>query len=362
MMRFKAKQFLLMVGLSVLLIGAFAACNGKEKQKEAASYTITFMNGDTTLGTATVKENETLSPDDYSSYESIPDTEFLGWFETPTFLESSKKDLTTATFSKDTTLYGNFKSTKVTKDERVWYIAGSSDKGPLKQNNWAGDVSDEIKEQFELKPTGNGTNEFAITIDLFAGDQFQIIHDWAWDGQKGYGCFTAIDETQMENGGGLGGSADTANVNVIMDGNYTITLTTDPDNPVQDTLAIVRNGDPLTKPEEEEETPFIPTQNTGVSVKGSWVDDWSDLKELTRKDGTNEFTITLDLAKDTELCFVITENGEDTGIVLKEENVKDEASKALLAKTGNNIKIAADGSYTFAVDAGDQTVTITKEK
>ena len=47
----------------------------------------------------------------------------------------------------------------------------------------------------------------------------------------------------MESGGGLGASADTANVNVLMDGNYTITLTTNPSNKVQDTLIVTRNGD-----------------------------------------------------------------------------------------------------------------------
>lgn len=358
MMKINVKQWLLMMSLCILLVASFTACKSKEG-KEVASYTITFMNGDTTLGTATVKEGESLTPDAYSSFESLPDTEFLGWFETPTFLESSKKDLTTATFEKDTTLYGSFKSTKVAEDTRLWYIAGSSEKGPLKLNNWAGDIPDTDKEQFQLKPTGN-TNEFALTIDLFAGDQFQIIHDWAWDGQKGYGCFTTIDNTQMESGGGLGGSDETSNVNVIMDGNYTITLTTDPDNPIQDTLTIVRNGDPSAEPVVEEEVPFVPSENTSVSVKGSWVEDWSDLKDLTRTPGTNEFTITMELAKDTELCFSIFENGEDTGLVLKEENVKDEASKALLTTTGNNIKVTEDGNYTFVVDVGAQTVTITK--
>ena len=47
----------------------------------------------------------------------------------------------------------------------------------------------------------------------------------------------------MENGGGLSGSDSTSNVNVLMDGNYTITLTTNPDNMKQTTISVVRNGD-----------------------------------------------------------------------------------------------------------------------
>ena len=53
----------------------------------------------------------------------------------------------------------------------------------------------------------------------------------------------------MEDGGGLAGTSDKANVNVLVDGNYTITLTTNPDNQAQDTLSIVRNSDPLEAPE-----------------------------------------------------------------------------------------------------------------
>lgn len=369
MMKNKIKKFVLMMTMSVLFVATLAACASKEKEKEtvqdnvkeSVNYTITFMNGDATLGTATVKENATLSADQYSSFETVADTEFLGWFETPTFLASSKKDLTTVTFEKDTTLYGSFKSTKVSEDTRVWYIAGSSEKGILKNSNWADSKADDtVKGSVKLNPTGNATNEFAITLDLFAGDQFQIVHDWQWDGQKGYGAFTTIDATQMENGGGLGGSANTANVNVKVDGNYTITLTTDPDNSIQDTMTIVRNGDPVTTPEVVEEAPYVVSESTGISIKGSWVADWSEVKELSRIEGTDTFSITMDLTADTELCFMVMDNGTDTGIVIKEPNVVDEASLGLLSATGNNIKLASDGSYTFLVDAVAQTVTITK--
>jgi hypothetical protein len=56
----------------------------------------------------------------------------------------------------------------------------------------------------------------------------------------------------MKNAGGLGGTDDTANVEVVVDGNYTITLTTNPDNQAQDTLSIVRNSDPVATEEVSE--------------------------------------------------------------------------------------------------------------
>ena len=321
------------------------------QETQVSEITVTFMNQDATLGTVTAKSGEALDPSSYSSFEQSDDADFNGWFETPTFLASSQKDPSTDTFEKDTTLYGDFRSHEVAEDTRRWYIAGSG-KGSLKLNNWASALSDEEKAEFELVPTGNAVNEFALTIDLYAGDQFQIIHDWSWDGQKGFGKFTEIDETQMENGGGLAGTADKANVNVIMDGNYTITLTTNPDNQAQDTMSIVRNSDPLGEATEEEEESFEVTENTKVFVKGSWVSDWSELKELDR-DG-NVFTIELELAADTELCFSVFEGEEDTGLVLKEENVTD--GKDLLKENGNNIQVAADGTFPFTVNLDDMSV------
>ncbi|MBR1440705.1 MAG: hypothetical protein IJ589_05715, partial [Lachnospiraceae bacterium] len=111
----------------------------------AATVTVTFKNQDTTLGTATANAGEVLDASSYSAFETLEGTEFGGWFETPTLLAASKKDLTKDTFNEDTTLYGDFKNLNVTEDTRRWYIAGSSTKGSLKLNNWASSLSDEEK-------------------------------------------------------------------------------------------------------------------------------------------------------------------------------------------------------------------------
>ncbi len=350
--------------LALIMGMALAGCSAQNAETTAApteaavTWTVTFMNGEEELGTATAADGEILAAADYEAYQSVPDTEFQGWFETPTFLDSSKQDLASLAITEDLTLYGSFRSTNVAEDTRAWYLAGTSEGGPLKDNNWAAESVDEAtREQFLLVPTGEAVNEFAITIDLFAGDQFQVIPDWSWDGQKGYGCFTEIDDTQFENGGGLSGDSNTSNVNVIMDGNYTITLTTDPDNSLQDTLTVVRNGDPLT----EAET-YVASESTGIVMKGSWVEDWSDLRELERAADSegNVFTITMELPAETEVCFMVYDNGEDTGLLLKEENVQDEASLALMMENGNNIQVAEAGTYTFTVDADAMTVTLVK--
>ncbi len=224
-------------------------CGSAAAAPEAESITVTFMNQDETLGTVSATAGELLDASSYESFESIEEGEFNGWYETPTYLESSKKDLSKDIFSKDTTLYGDFRANEVAEDTRLWYVAGTSTKGSLAINNWAAAISDDEKAQFQLTSTGN-PNEFSLTIDLYEGDQFQVIHDWAWDGQKGFGKFTGLDPEQMENAGGLGGTDDTSNVQVLQDGNYTITLTTNPDNEAQDTLTVVRNSDPVSEPAE----------------------------------------------------------------------------------------------------------------
>lgn len=351
----RMKKLLGVVFACTALVMSVCAC-GASPEKEAI--TVTFMNGDTQLGQVSGSAGEILS--DYAQYEAVEGYEFQGWYETPTFLETSKKDLASATFDKDTTLFGSFKSLQVAEDTRVWYIVGTGGNPDLAASNWASDVDASVKEACRLRATGNAVNEFAITLNLYEGDQFQIIHDWTWDGQKGYGCFTSIDDTQMANGGGLSGEDSKSNINVLMDGNYTVTLTTDPDNALQDTLTIVRNSDATEKAKEPEpEKVYEVTDATGIVVKGSWVSDWSENKELTRIEGTNSFTISLDLAAGTELYFMVFDNGADTGLGMNGSAVTDEASKALLEEA-YNVKVAADGTYTFTVDA--ETMTITVEK
>ena len=91
-----------------------AAASDTAPASEASTITITFMNNDTLLGTATGNAGEVLDPSSYSSYESVDGYEFSGWYETPTLLAASQKDLSTATFAEDTTLYGDFLVSSVT--------------------------------------------------------------------------------------------------------------------------------------------------------------------------------------------------------------------------------------------------------
>lgn len=331
----------------------FCGCN-TEKIK------ITFVNGTKKIGESIISAGSKVK--NYSDFENLEGYEFLGWYETPTLLEASKKDLKTAKFSENKILYGNFKSLNVAEDTRKWFVVGAGSSTILASSKWAGKVEDSIKDKCELKPTGKEKNEFSITLDLFKGDQFQVISDWQWDGQKGYGCFTSINEDEMENGGSLSGSDTKSNVNVKQDGNYTIILTTDPDNSLQDTLTIKRNRDPIDPKAaqvQEEKPKFTPSNTTSVVVKGSWVSDWSENLDLSRIPNTNKFSIPMELKAGTELYFMIFDKGEDTGLGLNASSVKDDVSKSLIEEA-YNVKVKTDGKYTFVVDTVSMTISISK--
>lgn len=237
--------------LGAVLICTFIAASVCGCSKESTSeptekekITVTFMDGDTKLGEVTVEAGKLIPAEEYEKFQQVDGKEFISWYETPTFIDASRKELTMDSFLESTTLYGSFKSKEAAEDTRAWYIVGESTTGTLADTSWAGSgVEDSVKETFRLQPTGNAVNEFAITIDLYEGDLFQIIYDWQWSGQHGFGYFSDLDATQMESGGGLGGTDATSNVSVLMSGNYTITLTTNPDNDALDTITVVRNGD-----------------------------------------------------------------------------------------------------------------------
>lgn len=359
----KKKLLALLIGL--LTVISLCAC-GKEATATPTAeptaepkqeITIRFFNGDTLLGELKTYKGETVKG--YEQFEKLEGYTLTAWYSTPTFLEASKRDLATATFTDDTKIFGSFKSNAVADDTRSWYIVGEGSSKVLKTSAWAGSAVDAAgKELCQLKPTGN-KNEFSITLDLYKDDKFQLVYDWQWDGQKGYGLFSKLDATMFESGGGISGEKDKANVSVLMDGNYTVTITTDPDDAKQDVITITRNGDAAPADPADEPEPYVPNDSTQAFMKGSWVADWSENIELKRNEGTFTYTATKELAAGTELYFMLWENGADTGVGMNSTAVTDDASKALLEEA-YNVKVKEAGTYTFTVNAETLTITITK--
>lgn len=350
---------LLALLLSLTTVFSLCACGASEvpasvEEAPKEIVTITFKDGLTRLGQVKA-EAETLVSEG-AQYEEKEGFEFLGWYETPSFLETSKKDLAVDTFTENKTLYGSWKSLVLTEDTRTFYIVGDGSSPVLKSSAWAGDVSDDVKNACMLVPTGN-TNEKSITVDLFKDDLFQVIYDWQWEGQYGFGKVTDCDASMFESGGGLSGEASKANISVLMDGNYTITLLTDVDNPALDVFSIVRNGDPVGEAVKAGPA-YEVNENTIAVVKGSFVADWSENIELEPTDEPFVFTLTKEFEAGTELYFMLWEDGNDTGLGMKYSSV-DEASKALLDEA-DNVKLSEAGTYTFTVNVKDMTISISK--
>ncbi len=242
------KKKVTIIATALMCAGLAAGCgnesgSGSNDAGSKKEITVTFMNGEEELGKVKGTAGEVISSSDYEKYQNIEDFDWNGWFETPTYLEISQKDLSKDTFEKDTVLYGYFKPNNITEDTRLWYVVGeSSEEGSiLDQSKWAAPMEEDEKTAFQLMPTGNNPNEFSITLDLHAGDKFQLIHDWQWEDQEGFGFVTAYDESCIENGGGLDSETRKSNISVLADGNYTITLTTNPDDNAQDSIVIVKN-------------------------------------------------------------------------------------------------------------------------
>lgn len=346
--------------LCVVMFFCLTACGQKKgsdvspgSSEPKSEVTLVFKDNLTKLTQFKVNEGELVTG--YEEFENKEGFEFLGWYETPSFLEASKKDLTKDTFSENTVLYGCWKSLVKTEDLREFYVVGEGSSPVLKASSWAGsDVSDEDKEACKLSRTEN-VNEYTITLDLFKDDMFQIIYDWQWDGQYGFGKVSSYDASCVESGGGLSGEASKANISVLMDGNYTITLITDVDTPALDEFAIVRNGDPKGE-KAKEDAPFSVSEKSTVVMKGSWVLDWSENIEMEPTDEEFVFCVTKELDEGTELYFMIWDDGKDTGIGMNASNVTED-SKALL-EDAYNVKVKEAGKYTFTADAKNLTLKV----
>lgn len=120
---------------------------------------------------------------------------------------------------------------EVWTDSRDYYLVGDG-KGTLKDSGW-----DQTKDLESLKFTKDTSikdeNVYTIEAELYGGDQFQIIHDFAWSGQKGFGIVErAGDEGKDQNGNTVlletAGGGATPNILVAegADGKYELTLKT----------------------------------------------------------------------------------------------------------------------------------------
>ena len=338
-----------------------ASCNDPSSptpsSESAKTYDVTYYNGDTVLKTEKVEEGKKAT-------EWTPVVEgydFKGWYGTPTF--THKFDFNTA-ITSNTSVFGMFVSNEYIADTRDFFIVGSGTSPVLLESNW-GKV---INESTMKLAKADDKNEYTITLDLFAGDQFQFAIDSSWSNQRGVGYLEEFElngeEIFKNPGSAYGNDSRRSNIEVKKSGNYTLTLITHPtedyydtDNPNYteagkenfnlndyDKITWVRNGD------------VSEVQEVVMSyyVKGSGVTKWTDIYNNHTKmvDNNGTHSLSIYMKQGEEFLFTsLATVGETvtTGTEYLRYSNLDEASKALFdAAASYNLIAKASGNYTFS--------------
>ncbi len=343
-------------------VAMLAACGDEE-----VTYTVTYMDGTTELKTETVKEGE-------KAVKWQPTKEgftFVDWYATPGFTHKFDFD---EPITENKSAFAQFASATQSEDKRTFYIAGSG-KGPvLMASNWGKNTG----EQHKMTKT-EGKNEYKYTVDLYEGDkfQFEITGTGDWQNQRGAGY---LDTLKLANGttafSGTATIGDNSSyrhdIKCEYSGNYTFTLTTHPDDDTYETdnpsyteankeafninpldkISWVRNSD-------VEDVKTV----TDFYIKGKKITNWKDMynasTQMTKKDGV--YTLAVYLQKDDDFLFtsqvtVGTEVGVGTDYI-KAGNL-DEASKAFVGGTDNNMTAKASGTYTFTYTEATKVLSV----
>lgn len=347
----KGKKSLLWLLVIVLVVSvALVACDNEPK------VTVTYYDG-----TQELKTEQIAVGGKATRYEPTKEGyTFVNWFATPS--KNHKFDFDTA-ITEDIGIYAGF--SRYQEDTREYYIVGSGSSKLLLTQNWGVGINDTHK-----LTKVEGKNEYTITLDLMAGDEFQFALNAQWENKRGFGYIENVklaDGTAVFSGQGGGYGTVTSkgqNIKVLLDGNYTMTLKTYPADDTYNTsdptyteagkevynmgtydeIVWVRNGDPV--------DPVVVV--TKYYIKGAgitaWSDMWNDKGELVKQDdGTYKLTTYL---KENEEFMIASANvalGEmSAGTKYVRSTDIDEASKALFGETaGKNIIAKAAGTYTF---------------
>ena len=371
------KWFVTTVIVAVLSLSAVAlvACGGGNSEEETTTYTVTYYDSDAT----TVLKTEEVEEGGYAT-EWTPEKDgytFSGWYATPN--SSNFAFDFTAAITDDTSVFAMWASATQSEDTRTYYIVGYGTSPVLSQSNWGAGLGDASLTDLFKMTKAEDENVYTYTVDLYEGDQFQFAINSDWYNQRGYGYLT---ETTLDDGTAVFSSSSTIgsnaayrlNINVLLTGNYTFTLTTHPDddlyedgyegnevynyNPL-DTIEWTYNGDPVGDVEIEI-TPTYYIKGSGIS---SWYDMYNDFTQMTEtSEGIYELEIYL--AAEEEFMFASYYNNAGVATALTYyiyySNL-DEESKELFNSnaSGNNMITIEAGQYKFIYDSEADVLSAT---
>ena len=378
------KKKLLVILAVLLLVGVLAftlaACDPDDPGNEGQDnkVTVTFVHGNTTIRAEQVGKGSAATMfEDY--VPEIEGCDFLGWYAAPSMMIPF--DFDTVVFNEDTTIFAKAPNSNQPDDTRTWYLAGAFMSADLLENNYGAVLS----EAATFKPVAGKKNTFEITVDLYEGDQFQLItgNTVGWLSQRGYGHIedaTVGDVTYFTSDGGLGNPGTRRmNAKVQVDGNYTLTLKTYPANDTYDTenpeyteekhevfnnsifdyITWERNGDPVGEVGvDETEYDFY--------IKGEHITDWGapkdDQYKMTEDNGVYTLTIALE-ANDNFMFYSYDPVEEANGtLFIKAENIDREnsAEEILGSPESGNLTVSAAGTYTFTWTRSTGVLVVTK--
>ena len=361
----KKLKWIAMALVLVLGMAAFAAC--KQDEPETPVFTVTYYDGTTVLKTEEVEEGSHAT---YWEPEAKEGMEFSDWYVDAGL--NRVFDFEGEAITADRNLYAGYVAVG-TDDTRTWAIVGSGQGDILSSSAWGTVITD----VHALEKT-EGENEFTITLDLYEDDQFQFATDTSWMNQRGFGYIPLADRTMtvdgeevtpFSGGGGIGETADKqSNIIVEYPGNYTLTLTTYPDEDYYDDnvnngLVSISNFDTITY-EYNGPAAELSSTVTEFYIKGQDITQWGDMynpaTQMTRVGST--YTLTVYLKAGDQVMFtslnVDRETGESTvGTTYINVTNLDEESASLFTAAGNNMTVNTSGEYTFTYDADSKTLS-----
>lgn len=361
----KKLKWIVMALVLVLGMAAFAAC--KPDEPETPVFTVTYYDGTTVLKTEEVEKGGHAT---YWEPEAKEGMEFSDWYVDAGL--NRVFDFEGEAITADKSLYAGYVAVG-TDDTRTWAIVGSGQGDILSSSAWGTVITD----VHALEKT-EGENEFTITLDLYEDDQFQFATDTSWMNQRGFGYIPLADRTMtvdgeevtpFSGGGGIGETADKqSNITVEYPGNYTLTLTTYPDEDYYDDnvnngLVSISNFDTITY-EYNGPAAELSSTVTEFYIKGQDITQWGDMynpdTQMTRVGST--YTLTVYLKAGDQVMFtslnVDRETGESTvGTTYINVTNLDEESASLFTAAGNNMTVNTSGEYTFTYDADSKTLS-----
>lgn len=361
----KKLKWVLLALVLALSAGVFAACT---EEKADDTFTVTYYDGATKLKTEEVEAGGHATYWEPAEKEGM---EFTDWYVDEGL--NRVFDFEGETIEEDRNLYAGYVEVGA-EDERTWAIVGSGKGDILSSSAW-GTVITEI----HMLEKTEGKNEFTITLDLYEGDAFQFATDTSWMNQRGVGYIPLADRTMtvdgqevtpFSGGGGIGETADKQkNITVEYAGNYTLTLTTYPeedyyDDNVNGGKVSISNFDTITYVYNGPAAELSSTV-TEFYIKGQYITQWGDLynpsTQMSRVGTTYTFTVYLKAGD--QIMFTSRDVDRETGeaavgtAYIKAENL-DEASAELFTAAGSNMVPKADGTYTFTYDAAEETLSV----